>query len=274
LRGKVMEGKVVETLAAEVASGSSVALVSVISNSGSSPAKCGAVMLVNGSGLLCGTVGGGALEQRATTEAMECLRCGESRQVEYTLSEDSQLKMSCGGRVQLFIKVFSVKPRLIIAGGGHVGLELYKLGVLQGYRVEIFDDREGIATEERFPQAAQVVCGDPAEMLKEHKIDKNCSITITTHSHDLDRLTLAAVAGSGAGYIGMIGSTRKIKKTRDYLFEQGISKETIDSFYTPMGLNVATIAPKEIAVAIMAEILLVKNNGSAEHMRVVKKITV
>lgn len=72
----------------------------------------------------------------------------------------------------------------------------------------------------------------------------------------------------------MIGSTRKIKKTLSYLLEQGTDRETIDKLYTPMGLNVATIEPKEIAISIMAEILLVKNNGSPEHMRAVKKISV
>lgn len=269
-----MENIVVQTLANKVAEGEAVALISVISNSGSSPAKCGAVMLVNADGPICGTVGGGNLEHMAIAEAGQCLAVGESRSVEYTLSEESELKMSCGGTVCLFIKVFSAQPRLIIVGGGHVGFELYTLGLLQGYRVEIIDDRESVATKERFPEAAKIICGDPAEILTEYKIDAACYLAIATHSHTLDRLALAAVADSNAGYIGMIGSSQKIKKTLSYLTDQGVSRETISRLYTPMGLNVATIAPKEIAVSILAEILLVKNNGSPEHMRTVKGISV
>ncbi len=269
-----MENIVVQTLAEKVAEGEAVALISVISNSGSSPAKCGAVMLVNGTGPICGTVGGGSLEHMAISDAKACLAAGESRSVDYSLSEESELKMSCGGTVCLFIKVFSAQPRLIIVGGGHVGFELYTLGILQGYRVEIIDDRDSIATKERFPEATKTLCGDPAEILSEYTLDANCYVTIATHSHTLDRLALAAVASTDAPYIGMIGSSRKIKKTLQYLLDQGVSRENIAKLYTPMGLNVATIAPKEIAVSIMAEILLVKNNGSPEHMRTVKQISV
>lgn len=268
-----MEKNVVETLAEKVAAGESVALVSVISNTGSSPAKCGAVMLVNSSGAVCGTVGGGSLELKVIGEAQECLRFGESRKVEHSLTDSGGLAMSCGGTVHCFIKVFSVGPKLIIAGGGHVGQELYRQGVLQGYRIEIFDDREEVANRERFPEAARVVCGDPVAELAAYPFDCNCYVTIATHSHDLDRMVLASVAESKAAYIGMIGSTRKIRKSLEYLLEQGVSRENIEKLYTPMGLNVATVQPKEIAVSIMSEILLVKNSGTPEHMKTVKNIT-
>ena len=268
-----MEKKVIETLYQNVAAGEPVALVSVISNSGSSPAKCGAIMLVNSFGVMCGTVGGGSLELKVIADAQECIRLGRSREVEYSLTESGGLAMSCGGKVQVFIKVFSAQPRLVIIGGGHVGMELYKLGLLQGYRIEIFDDRDTIATTERFPEAAEVVCGDPVSGLKGYPLDSNSFVTIATHSHDLDRNVLAAVAESGAAYVGMIGSTKKIKKTIAYLLEQGVSREIIEKLYMPMGLNVATIQPKEIAVSIISEILLVKNGGSPEHMRAVKKIS-
>ncbi|MFT5701566.1 MAG: xanthine dehydrogenase accessory factor [Desulforhopalus sp.] len=268
-----MEKKVVDTLAKSVTAGESVALVSVTDNSGSSPAKCGAIMLVNNFGAVCGTVGGGSLELKVIGKAQECIRLGRSLAVDYSLTEDGGLGMSCGGNVHFFIKVFSAQPRLIIVGGGHVGMELYQLGLLQGYRVEIFDDREGIATADRFPAAALVVCGDPVAELTGYQMDCNCFVTIATHSHELDKMVLAAVAESEAGYVGMIGSSRKIKKTLAYLLETGISRETIGKLYAPMGLNVATIQPKEIAVSIMSEILLVKNDGTPEHMKTVKKIT-
>ena len=268
-----MEQNVVETLAKKVAAGESVALVSVISNSGSSPAKSGAIMLVDTRGAVCGSVGGGNLELKATAKGQECIRLGQSGEMEYLLTEAGGLGMSCGGKVHLFVKVFASRPRLIIVGGGHVGIELYKLGLLQDYQIEVFDDRQSIATKERFPDAAHVVCGDPVVELTGYPMDSSCFVTIATHSHELDMQVLAAVAESGAGYIGMIGSSRKIKKTLSFLLERGISRKTIDKLYTPMGLNVATIQPKEIAVSIMSEILLVKNNGSPEHMKAVKNIT-
>ena len=268
-----MENKVIETLANCVGAGESVALVSVISNSGVSPAKCGAIMLVNRSGAMCGTVGGGKLELKVIEDAQECIRFGKSREVEYPLTKNSGPGIPSGGKIHFLVKVFSAQPRLIIVGGGHVGMELYHLGLLQGYRVEIFDDRESIATTDRFPEAAQIICGDPVKELTDYPLDANCFITITTHSHELDRMTLAAVVESEAGYIGMIGSSKKIKKSLSYLLEQGVSRQAIEKLYTPMGLNVATIQPREIAVSIISEILLVKNNGSPDHMKTVKNIT-
>jgi xanthine dehydrogenase accessory factor len=271
---KDMEKIVVDALAKKVAAGEAVALVSVISNSGSSPAKCGAMMLVDGKGETCGTVGGGSLEHEVAGEAGECIKRGMSKAIDYSLTENGGLGMTCGGKVHFLIKVFSSQPRLIIVGGGHVGMELYKQGLLQGYRVEIIDDRETIATKERFPEAAHIVCGDPVTELAGYPLADNCFITIATHSHDLDKMALAAVAESDAAYIGMIGSSKKIRTTIDYLLAQGIAREKIEKLFTPMGLNVATIEPKEIAVAIMSEILLVKNNGSPEHMKVVKKVKI
>lgn len=268
-----MEKIVVDSLAKEMEEGRSVALVSVTGCSGSSPAKCGAMMLVGFNGIICGTVGGGSLEQMAENDAKASLVEGESRSAQYTLSEESDLNMSCGGVVTIFIKVFQASPRLIIVGGGHVGIELYKLALLQGYSVEVVDSREAIATAERFPEAVKIHCGDPAEVLQGLSFDTNSYITIATHSHSLDRMALAAVVESAAGYVGMIGSTRKIKGTLEYLKSKGVSRSAIEKLYTPMGLNVATIAPREIAVSIMAEILLVKNNGTAKHMRDVKKIS-
>lgn len=268
-----MEKSVVEKLAEKVSAGEEVALVTVISNSGSSPAKCGAMMLVEGDGAICGTVGGGSLEHTVKAQALEFLSAGKSGKVSHTLSADGPLAMSCGGKVSCFIKVFSSRPRLIVVGGGHVGMELYKLGLLQEYQVEIIDDREEFVTSARFPSAI-VTNGDPVEVLGNMAIDSNCFIAIATHSHDLDKKALAAVAASDAAYIGMIGSSRKIKNTLAYLSEQGIPEEKQEKLFMPMGLNVATIQPKEIAIAIMSEILLVKNAGTADHMRNVKKKTV
>lgn len=266
-----MEKTVVEKLAQKVSAGEGAALVTVIGNSGSSPAKCGAMMLVEGNGATWGTVGGGSLEHTVRAQALEFLAAGKSGEVSHTLSADGPLAMSCGGKVSCFIKVFASRPRLLVVGGGHVGMELYKLGLLQEYHVEIIDDRADFVTAARFPSAS-VTNGDPAEVLGNMEIDSNCFIAIATHSHELDKMALAAVAASDAAYIGMIGSSRKIKNSLAYLTEQGIPEEKQEKLFMPMGLNVATIQPKEIAVAIMSEILLVKNGGTPSHMRDVKKM--
>jgi len=184
------------------------------------------------------------------------------------------LGMSCGGTVRAFIRVFKAAPQLIIIGAGHIGFELYKIGRMQGFQVVVFDDRPELASRERFPDAKIFVVDDLSAHLKDYKFHCDCYVTIATASHDMDRLALEAVIESKASYIGMIGSSSKIRKTFEYLLTQGVERKKIENVFAPMGLNIASIRPEEIAISIISEILLIKNNGSPEHMRAVKKIVI
>ena len=267
-----MEKIVINTLARCLETNEPAALVSVISNSGASPGKTGAMMLVYGKGETCGTVGGGNLEYQAIAEAHACLATGISKEICYHLTMDSELKMSCGGKVKMFVKVFSSQPELLIAGAGHVGKELYALALHVGFRTVIFDDRPEFNTEKTFPQAKRIVCTDVASALKEYPISKNSYIAIVTPSHETDRQALIAVFDSDAMYKGMIGSSKKVKETLNALREHGATEEQVNEIYAPMGLNIASVRPSEIALSIMSEILMVKNSGSLDHMRTIKKL--
>jgi len=131
-----------------------------------------------------------------------------------------------------------------------------------------------LVNQERFSKARLIVCDDIPQSLHELDINEHCFITIATRSHESDRLALAAAVNRNCGYLGMIGSRAKIKTTFSYLLKQGVSKENIAKIYAPMGLNIAAVRPVEIAMSIMSEILLIKNKGSLEHMRTVKKIRI
>jgi len=248
------------------------ALVTIIENSGSSAGKTGAMMVVWGESESCGTVGGGNLEFRAVAEARKCLAAGINREVRFTFDEKSEAAISCGGTARLFIRIFNAGPRLIIVGGGHMGLELYQLGLYQGFSTTVIDDREAFADPDRFPQAEVLFSEDMAKTVADYPITKECYITIATRAHEIDGEVLEAAIGSKAGYVGMIGSSSKIKEIFQHLLKQGVSREAIDQVFAPMGLNIATVKPKEIALSILSEILLVKNGGSTEHMRGVKNI--
>jgi xanthine dehydrogenase accessory factor len=265
------EEKVINELSECIRREKPSALVTVVATTGSAPGKPSALMLVQRDGSTIGTVGGGSLEHKITAEAVECISLGKSKEVSYDLQADAELGMSCGGSVRAFIRVFKTAPKLIIVGAGHIGLELYKIGRLQGFQVVVFDNRPELASAERFPDAKRVVVDDLPASLKEYEIHADCYVTIATSSHDTDRLVLEAVVESKASYLGMIGSSSKIRKIFDYLLAQGIAREEIKKVFAPMGLNIASIRPGEIAVSIVSEILLVKNCGTAEHMRAVKK---
>ena len=268
-----MEKEVIDSLAACLRSDIPAALVTITGTNGSSAGKTGDMMVVWSGSESRGTVGGGDLEFRAMSEAKKCLAAGVSREVSFALDEKSESEISCGGMTRMFIRVFNAGPRLIIVGGGHVGLELYHLGLHQGFSITVIDDRKEIADPDRFPEADILFSEDIAKTLAGYPITKEYCITIATRAHETDGQALEAVVGSDAGYVGMIGSSSKIKEVFKYLVEQGVSRAAIDRVYAPMGLNIATVKPKEIALSIFSEILLVKNSGSAEHMRAVKNIS-
>ena len=262
--------RVISALSECIRTETPAALVTVVATAGSAPGKSGALMVVQANGATIGTIGGGSLEHKITSEAVQCIALGLNKEVSYDLQADAELGMSCGGVVRAFIRVFKAAAQLIIIGAGHIGLELYKIGRLQGFQITVFDERPELASPERFPQAKLNVVDDVPAALQEYPLHADCYVTIATSSHDTDRLALEAVLAADTAYIGMIGSSSKIRKIFQYLLAQGISPERIEKVFAPMGLNIASIRPAEIALAVMGEILLVKNNGSPEHMRAVK----
>ncbi len=265
-----MDRIIAEKLAEYVRTNTPSALVTVINSEGSSPAATGYMMTVAENGETAGTIGGGRLEHLAVTEAVECIRAGVSREAQYNLKTDAD--MACGGCVRIFIRVFAKSPVLYIVGAGHIGRELYRLGKEFGFSTVIVDDRADMADRALFPDASDVICGDMEQVLKSIEFDGLSYIAIATRSHHTDENALFAVAGSQAKYIGMIGSTSKIRKIFGNLTDRGISGESLKRVYAPMGLNIADSNPKEIALSILSEMMLVKNSGSADHMRSLKKI--
>ncbi len=267
-----MDNKIVALLNQCTEHNEPVALVTVIANTGSSPGKAGAMMTVRNDRSICGTIGGGNLEYQAIDAAISCLASDENKEIRYTLNPGGDLGMTCGGELRIFIRVFTPQPHLIIVGGGHIGLELYQLALHQGFQITVIDERDEILSSRRFPAANRIVTDNIATTLKEMPISKSSYITIASKSHATDREALEAVVNTDAAYIGMIGSRNKIRITLKHLLESGVSRENVEAVYAPMGLNIASILPKEIAVSIISEILLVKNGGSPQHMRAVKNI--
>jgi len=269
-----MEGKLMEQLAKNIDEGRRTALVTLVEVSGSSPGKEGDMMTVLEDGKIMGTVGGGNLEYQLIGEARKAMAENRNKEIEYDLGPEGTLKMECGGRVRAYIKVFKEREKLIVVGGGHLGLELYTLGKFLNMYVVIFDDREEYANSERFPLADEIIPGNIGENLERYRLNRSSYVVVVTKGHAGDREAIEAVAGREIAYLGMIGSSRKIKKSYEILMEKGVEKEELNRVYAPVGLDISTGEPKEIALGIMAEILKVKNGRSGKHMREIKGIEV
>ncbi len=255
-----------EKLAAEIKANRKAALVTLVEEQGSSPGKQGFMMAVFEDGTTIGTIGGGNFENTARKYALKSMDEGKNRLLELELSDSGELHMQCGGKASVFIKVFKEKDKLVIAGGGHIALELYKLGKLMGFHVVIIEDREEYAATERF-SGCDIHIGDIGKCMRDYPLDKSCHVVIVTRGHVSDADALQAAIGRGASYVGMIGSRKKTKYVLDQLLEKGCVKTDLEAVYAPIGLDLGGDSASEIAFSILSEILLVKNGGVLKHMR-------
>jgi xanthine dehydrogenase accessory factor len=267
-----MEDKVLKDIYEALQRGEKSALVSVTEMKGSTPGKKGSIMAVNQDGRTLGTVGGGAIEFDIIKKALECIANEEDKEHSYQLNETGDLGMRCGGLTKVYIKVFIPRPKLLIVGGGHIGIELFKLAKVLDFYTVILDDREDYANSQRFEGAEEIILGDTAESLRGYLIDNRTYIALLSRGHRSDMATLKEIAGSKAAYIGMVGSKKKAELVFKTLVEEGISRESLEKVYVPIGLNISNGEPKEIALGIMSEILLVKNKGTLQHLKDIKGI--
>ncbi|MGL5749153.1 MAG: XdhC family protein [Paraclostridium sp.] len=263
-----MYEQILKKIYTEVEKGNRVAFVTLTEVKGSSPGKQGANMAFLKDESIMGTVGGGHVEHTIINKCRECLKTGEDSNFEYSLNEDStEVSMKCGGMVKGYIKVFNPKPKLLIVGGGHVGNAIYNISRSLDFHTIVVDDRIEFANKDRFPLADEVYSGSISNILKDINLSDNTYVVIATRGYDKDLEALREIISTGVAYIGMIGSSKKWNDLKTELSSEGVSIDLLESVYAPVGLNISSNQVEEIAFGILAEVLLVKNNGDLSHRK-------
>jgi len=269
--GKTMDRRLINKLNEKLNMGVKLALATIVGVDGSSPGLVGSMMFKCIDGEKGGTVGGGNLEYQVEQQMMKCIEQNKSGEFYYDLDHDTDLKMICGGKAKVFIKVFSTAPKLMIVGGGHIGQSLYALAKFLGFEIAVFDDREDYVSRDKYPDAERI-CGNIGKSLNNYQGIKDAYVVIATRGHRFDSDALSAVVDKNCAYVGMIGSKKKVKETYEKLKNEGVSKEVLKRVYAPIGIDIDNGTPNEIAFSIMSEILVLKNKGQLEHLKVLKDI--
>lgn len=151
------------------------------------------------------------------------------------------------------VDVVAGKPRIIIAGGGHVSLAITRQAQLLDFDVTVLEDRPHFAGKERFP-GATVLEADVAQSIASLKYGWHSFLVIATRGHKMDGDCVLAALGTNARYIGLLGSRRKKVLIDEMLREHGIDESRIQQVRSPIGLNLGGRTPAEIALAVLAEI--------------------
>jgi xanthine dehydrogenase accessory factor len=132
--------------------------------------------------------------------------------------------------------------------------------------VTVIDDRARFANRERFPDADDIVVDQFDQAIAGQRITPWTYLVLVTRGHEHDEATLQQVVGSDAPYIGMIGSRRRVLVVFKRLAELGVPEAFLKRVYAPIGLDIGSRTPEEIALAIMAEIVNVRRHGAARSL--------
>jgi xanthine dehydrogenase accessory factor len=260
--------KTIYQIAAELQErGESFVMCTITAAQGSTPRHAGSKMLVYENGEFTGTVGGGELEHRVLDEAWMAIADGKPRKVNYSMTDPSRGDPGlCGGQVEVFMEPVLPPQKLIIIGGGHVGKAVAHLAKWLGFRVAISDDRTEFCTPEMNPDADEFYPVSMAELPAHVNINRQTYLVLTTRGVSTDVPGLPALLGTRAAYIGVIGSRRRWSMTVKGLKENGIEDAAITRIHSPIGLELQAETPEEIAVSILAEIVMVRNAASGKKM--------
>ena len=248
--------------------GESGAVCTIIRSQGSTPRHKGSKMLVYADGRFIGTVGGGEIESRVLREALLAIQAGQARVVSYDMVNPKEGDPGvCGGTVEVYIEPVLPRPVVLIIGGGHVGKAVAHLAHWLNFRVVVSDDRAEFCTPAANPDADQFLPVAMAEIPQYLKITAQTHIILTTRGVTIDVVGLPVLLDSPAAYLGVIGSKRRWLMTRKTLLETGFSEEKLQRVISPIGLELNAETPEEIAVSIMAEIIMLRNGGTGRQMK-------
>jgi xanthine dehydrogenase accessory factor len=243
------------------------ALCTIVRSKGSTPRRTTSKMLVYTDGSIAGTVGGGELENRVIREAKEVIQTGQPRLLEYSMTDPQRGDPGvCGGQLEIYVEPIHPKPVLVVLGAGHVGKAVVHLAKWLGFRVVVSDDRAEFCNPEATPGGDEYLAVPMQDLPQHLKITPWTYLVLTTRGSNVDVLGLPALLNTPAAYIGVIGSRRRWTVTKNKLLEAGVSEPELERVRSPMGLELNAETPEEIAMSIMAEIIMLRQGGDGQVM--------
>ena len=246
------------------------ALATVAAAKGSTPRGAGAKMLVYADGRISGTVGGGRLEALVIEESLATLSANARTPTLKTYPLREGLSESfgavCGGEVTVFIEPQTLPAALFVVGAGHCGQAIARLAATCGWHVTLIDDRPDLLAE--VPGGVLTLReGVPADFVAKRTWRRDEALVLVNRNYQIDRDTLlAALRCGGMGYLGMMGSKRKVRLAFDEVAAAGIPAERLAEVYAPLGLDLHAETPEEIAVSVMAQIFQVMRAAPGGHL--------
>jgi xanthine dehydrogenase accessory factor len=216
----------------------------------------GAELLVRDDGSSIGSLGNDELDRVVARDVRGELAAGRSGVRHYGLLGEARERV-----LTVFVDVFASPPNLVIFGAVDFTAALVRAAKLLGHRVTVCDAREVFATEQRFPEADDVVVDWPDRLLSRvgDALGARDAVCVLTHDHKFDVPAIIAALGTGVGFIGVMGSRRTHAERIERLRAEGITDDELARVHAPVGLDIGARTPEETAVSICAQIIALRS---------------
>jgi xanthine dehydrogenase accessory factor len=215
----------------------------------------GQKLLLGLDGRRVGTLGAASLDDEVLSAAAKALE--ENRPYTWRAPRAA---------VSVFLEGVLPQVHVLIAGAGHVGAAVSRFAAMCDFRVTVVDDRPEYANAQNLPDAHEIIVGDIPAALADDPKGPMTFVVIVTRGHRHDEECLHAVIQSDAGYIGLIGSRRKVKLIFDDLRAMGIAEERLANVYAPIGVDIGSKTVPEIAISIVAQLIQQRNTRKVRNV--------
>jgi xanthine dehydrogenase accessory factor len=256
--------QIISAVARVHAAGAVAALITVVD----APRAVGHKLLIEQTGASTGTTGDAALDDALSAHALTFLNSRAEAQTFKVEEFAPALDRWRGARV--LCERIEPEAHVVVCGAGHVGAALARLAGGIGYRVTLIDDRADFVTRARFPAAEiELVAahdGWAAAVRKVVGAGRGVYVAVVTRGHNEDEECMRAVLAARPDYVGMIGSKRRTNIVLARLRATGCDEETLREVRAPVGLDIGAVAPEEVALAILAEIVATRRGGTGTSL--------
>ena len=172
---------------------------------------------------------------------------------------DGALRMGTSRSVEVdgrgyFLTVQVPPVRILCIGAVHISQALAPMARLADFDLTIVDPRTAFATPERFPDV-HLIAQWPQDVLPELRIDRYTGVCLLTHDPKIDDPALIAALRADCFYIGALGSRKTHAKRVERMIAEGFTQEDLSRIHAPIGLDIGSVSPAEIAVSVLGEII-------------------
>lgn len=243
----------------------SFVLIHIIECRGSTP-RHSASMIVTETGETGGTIGGGMMERLVLEKAHEALHNNESQLFHGRMAQQGEhaVGSDCGGAMTVHIAVYPKRPTLVLVGAGHVNRAIAQAAVPLKFDIHILDTWKENLEHAELPTCCHRWHGETfTQLIADLPLDDQSLVIIATNHQDKE--SLSALLPRPTRFLGLLASRRKVHHFKQQLLQDGVPESQIASIRSPVGLDIGAETPEEIAVSILAELMLNLKGAKVRH---------